>query len=237
MITPTKKKKKTFCVREYTIERGIYFSVSNERERDSDYYLSVERENRRTVCFCFFFEKQKLFIQDTYWEKSPKSVDRIMAIISATSIIRSLSIFHLTAAYFLLTSPATIADQNLVFILGAAMDLVRFLLLNPPSFFLTNQTSPARPPSRSPPPPSLFSAPFSPCPPSSTSPPPGPCLRRARRCIGPPKRPCGWLFSSPSRSMHTRSNQPGLLFWGRSLEQREWDREAGLAEGGPGGMI
>lgn len=47
-----------------------------------------------------------------------------MAIISAMSIIRSLSIFHLTAAYFLLTAPATIADQNLVFILGAAMDLV-----------------------------------------------------------------------------------------------------------------
>lgn len=52
-----------------------------------------------------------------------------MAIISATSIIRSLSIFHLTVAYFLLTSPTTIADHNLVFVLGAAMDLVGLSLL------------------------------------------------------------------------------------------------------------
>ena len=47
-----------------------------------------------------------------------------MALISATTIIRSLAIFHLTIAYFLLTSPSTIVDQNLVYILGAAMDLV-----------------------------------------------------------------------------------------------------------------
>ena len=48
-----------------------------------------------------------------------------MAILSATSIIRSLALLHLTLAYFFLTSPATIGDQNLVFILGAAMGLVR----------------------------------------------------------------------------------------------------------------
>jgi hypothetical protein len=47
-----------------------------------------------------------------------------MALISATTIIRSLAIFHLTIAYFLLTSPSTIVDQNLVYILGAAMDMV-----------------------------------------------------------------------------------------------------------------
>ncbi|KAA6416323.1 MAG: hypothetical protein FRX48_01043 [Lasallia pustulata] len=46
-----------------------------------------------------------------------------MAILSAASIIRSLSLLHLTLAYFFLTSPATIGDQNLVFILGAAMGL------------------------------------------------------------------------------------------------------------------
>lgn len=73
-----------------------------------------------------------------------------MAIISATSIIRSLSIFHLTVAYFLLTSPTTIADHNLVFVLGAAMDLVSLSFLfsplpsfSPPrslhSLFLTSQ--------------------------------------------------------------------------------------------------
>lgn len=49
-----------------------------------------------------------------------------MAILSAASIIRSLSLLHLTLAYYFLTSPATIGDQNLVFILGAAMGLVRF---------------------------------------------------------------------------------------------------------------
>ena len=47
-----------------------------------------------------------------------------MAILSATTILRSLSLLHLTTAYYLLTAPSKIADQNLVFILGAAMDLV-----------------------------------------------------------------------------------------------------------------
>ena len=47
-----------------------------------------------------------------------------MALISSATIIRSLAIFHLTIAYFLLTSPSKIVDQNLVYILGAAMDLV-----------------------------------------------------------------------------------------------------------------
>lgn len=47
-----------------------------------------------------------------------------MAIISALTIIRSLSVSQLVIAYYLLISPSTISDQNLVFILGAAMDLV-----------------------------------------------------------------------------------------------------------------
>jgi len=46
-----------------------------------------------------------------------------MAIISSTSILRSLSLFHLTLAFFFLTSPITIADQSLVFIIGEAMEL------------------------------------------------------------------------------------------------------------------
>lgn len=50
-----------------------------------------------------------------------------MAIVSSSTIIRSLSVSQLVIAYFLLTSPSTISDQNLVFILGAAMDLVRLL--------------------------------------------------------------------------------------------------------------
>lgn len=47
-----------------------------------------------------------------------------MAIISSTSIIGALSLFHLSLSYFLLTSPSTIVNQSLVFILGASMQLV-----------------------------------------------------------------------------------------------------------------
>lgn len=47
-----------------------------------------------------------------------------MAIISATNLLCSISLFHLTIAYFFLVSPSLIADQNLVYIFGAAMDLV-----------------------------------------------------------------------------------------------------------------
>ncbi|RKF51364.1 putative protein ilm1 [Golovinomyces cichoracearum] len=46
-----------------------------------------------------------------------------MAFISAVTIITSLSMFHITIAFFLLTSPGTIADQTLVFIIGEAMRL------------------------------------------------------------------------------------------------------------------
>ena len=47
-----------------------------------------------------------------------------MAIISATNLLCSISLFHLTIAYFFLVSPSLIADHNLVYIFGAAMDLV-----------------------------------------------------------------------------------------------------------------
>ena len=46
-----------------------------------------------------------------------------MAILSATTLLRTISLFHLTCAYYLLTSPAKLADHNLVFILGASMDI------------------------------------------------------------------------------------------------------------------
>ena len=48
-----------------------------------------------------------------------------MALISAFTIIRAISLFHITAAYFFLTAPKMMADQNIVFILGEAMKLVR----------------------------------------------------------------------------------------------------------------
>lgn len=48
----------------------------------------------------------------------------IMAIVSAFTMIRSLSLFHITLAFFFLTAPRMIADQNLVYILGESMKVV-----------------------------------------------------------------------------------------------------------------
>ena len=39
-------------------------------------------------------------------------------------IIACLSLFHITLAYFFLTSPGTLADQTLVFIIGESMGMV-----------------------------------------------------------------------------------------------------------------
>lgn len=47
-----------------------------------------------------------------------------MALISAKTIITSLSLFHVTLAFFFLTNPATVADQALVWILGESMGMV-----------------------------------------------------------------------------------------------------------------
>jgi hypothetical protein len=48
-----------------------------------------------------------------------------MALITGSTIIRSLSLFHITLAFFFLTNPKTISDQTIVFIMGEAMGLVR----------------------------------------------------------------------------------------------------------------
>jgi len=47
-----------------------------------------------------------------------------MGLFSAYTIIRAISLCHLTAAYFFLTSPKALADQNVVFMLGESMRLV-----------------------------------------------------------------------------------------------------------------
>jgi hypothetical protein len=52
-----------------------------------------------------------------------------MGLISAATIITSLSLFHITLAFFFLTNPNQIADQTLVFIIGEAMGMVCFLIL------------------------------------------------------------------------------------------------------------
>ncbi|TDZ68189.1 hypothetical protein CTRI78_v002194 [Colletotrichum trifolii] len=46
-----------------------------------------------------------------------------MALISARTIISSVSLFHITLAFFFITNPATIADQALVYILGESMGM------------------------------------------------------------------------------------------------------------------
>ncbi|RDL34633.1 Uncharacterized protein BP5553_07761 [Venustampulla echinocandica] len=46
-----------------------------------------------------------------------------MALISAATIITSVSLFHITLAYFFLANPNQIADQSLVFIIGEAMGM------------------------------------------------------------------------------------------------------------------
>ncbi|KAK1249341.1 hypothetical protein MKX07_002857 [Trichoderma sp. CBMAI-0711] len=46
-----------------------------------------------------------------------------MALISSTTIITSISLFHLTLAYFFLFRPKTVDDQALVFVLGESMNI------------------------------------------------------------------------------------------------------------------
>ncbi|EGS24085.1 uncharacterized protein CTHT_0000160 [Thermochaetoides thermophila DSM 1495] len=46
-----------------------------------------------------------------------------MALISARTIITSLSLFHLTLAFFFLTNPAAVSDQAVVYLLGESMGL------------------------------------------------------------------------------------------------------------------
>jgi hypothetical protein len=47
-----------------------------------------------------------------------------MALITAMTIIRSLSLFHLILAYYFLTSPSTIVNHSIALILGASMNIV-----------------------------------------------------------------------------------------------------------------
>lgn len=46
-----------------------------------------------------------------------------MALISSKTIITSVSLLHLTLAYFFLTNPGTIDDQALVWVLGESMGI------------------------------------------------------------------------------------------------------------------
>jgi len=46
-----------------------------------------------------------------------------MALISAKTIITSVSLFHVTLAFYFLTNPVIIADQALVWVLGSSMGM------------------------------------------------------------------------------------------------------------------
>ncbi|KAJ0120508.1 hypothetical protein J7T55_015237 [Diaporthe amygdali] len=62
-----------------------------------------------------------------------------MALISAKTIITSLSLFHITLGFFFLTNPMTVADQVLVYVLGEAMGMPydrSFEAHSPPLAFL-----------------------------------------------------------------------------------------------------
>jgi hypothetical protein len=48
-----------------------------------------------------------------------------MALISASTILTSLCLFHVTLAYFFYTNPLAIADQAFVWVLGEAAGMVR----------------------------------------------------------------------------------------------------------------
>ncbi|KAI6896379.1 hypothetical protein D0869_02500 [Hortaea werneckii] len=56
-----------------------------------------------------------------------------MGLISTWTMIRSLSLFHLTAAYLFLTNPRMIVDQNVVFMLGESMRLPHITTMDKPS--------------------------------------------------------------------------------------------------------
>jgi hypothetical protein len=51
-----------------------------------------------------------------------------MALVSSTTIISSISLFHLTLAYFFLANPSMIDDQTLVYIVGESLGIVSFYL-------------------------------------------------------------------------------------------------------------
>ncbi|KAF2262548.1 hypothetical protein CC78DRAFT_554521 [Lojkania enalia] len=56
-----------------------------------------------------------------------------MALISAYTLIRCISLFHLTLATMFLKNPKLIADQNVVFLLGESMQLPTPREFNKPS--------------------------------------------------------------------------------------------------------
>lgn len=56
--------------------------------------------------------------------KEPQAIGSLnMAILTSTTLIRSLSLLHLTVAYYLITSPSVLSSQSLVQVLSSSMQL------------------------------------------------------------------------------------------------------------------
>jgi hypothetical protein len=81
-------------------------------------------------------EMKYLPLQQTTLVFTSFHISRSMALISAFTVIRALSLLHITLAFYFLTNPRMIADQNLVYLLGEAMQLVQPILPFPCSIYL-----------------------------------------------------------------------------------------------------
>jgi hypothetical protein len=49
-----------------------------------------------------------------------------MALLSSLTLIRVLSLGHLIVAFYFLVAPRVVADNNIIFMLGESMRMVRF---------------------------------------------------------------------------------------------------------------
>ncbi|CAK7199341.1 hypothetical protein SEUCBS139899_002019 [Sporothrix eucalyptigena] len=56
-----------------------------------------------------------------------------MALISARTIVTSLSLFHITLGFFFWTNPVSVADQALVYVLGEALGIPHSRAFDAPS--------------------------------------------------------------------------------------------------------
>lgn len=48
-----------------------------------------------------------------------------MAIFSAKTLISGFALMHISLAFFFITNPSVIKEQNLVYVIGEAMGMVR----------------------------------------------------------------------------------------------------------------
>lgn len=107
--------------------------ISHPLKHQNRFQRAVIRHGSLICITTTYFTNQLLQISTSITSSTSQlftlKSSRNMALISAATIITSLSLFHITLAFFFLTSPAVVADQTLVFIIGEAMGLVSVLSL------------------------------------------------------------------------------------------------------------